>query len=489
MEESKKYITTNEASEKWGISQRRVATLCSDGRIKGAQKTGNTWIIPCNTAKPEDYRRSELGIKSSENEKIIKTAYENHVDFIRLQFTDIFGMLKSITIPVSQLESTLEKGRMFDGSSIEGFARIEESDMRLIPDIDTFCILPFSGESGKIASLICDVYTTEGLPFEGDPRYVLKKALRHAGEMGFSVDIGPECEFFLFNLDSEGNPVLTSPDSCGYFDVAPLDQGAVCRRKITKSLQEMGFEVEAFHHENAAAQHEIDWRYCNALEAADKIMAFKLAVKTIALENNMYASFMPKPMYGYAGSGMHVNISLSKDNKNIMGGNLEGGLSQQALYFIAGILKHAKGFCAITNPLVNSYKRLVSGFEAPTNISWSLHSRAPLIRVPSFTKNNARIELRNPDLSCNPYLAFALIIESGLEGIKNREKVPKEAVSLGTLPEDLFWALDELEKDSFVKDILGSKIAPVFISSKKSEWTSYKTMVTSWEIDNYLTKY
>lgn len=417
-----------------------------------------------------------------------KIANEN-VKFIRLQFTDIFGMMKCITIASQQLDQILEKGRMFDGSSIEGFARLEESDMVLIPDLDTFTVLPFSEKPAKIARLICDVYSTDGKPSKCDPRFVLKKAIEHAGKLGYTVNIGPELEFFLFGTDAEGRPILNTTDNCGYFEVAPVDYGAICRNEICLALEKMGFTVEASHHENGKAQHEIDFKYCEALDAADKIMTFKLAAKSIAQENNLYASFMPKPLFGSAGNGMHINISLSKNGKNVMWGSNEGNLSDTALQFIGGLLKHAPAFCAVTNPLVNSYKRLVSGFEAPTTIAWSVQDRSPLIRIPSFNAENARIELRSPDPACNPYLAFAAIIEAGLDGIENAIKPEKCGVSQGELPEDLISAVNELENDSCIKNALGDEISPIYINSKKNEWASYRTMVTSWELDKYLTRY
>ena len=428
--------------------------------------------------------------------EILKIAKENDVKFIRLQFIDIFGFVKSVCITLGQLERVLKNGCMFDGSSIQGFARVEESDMRLVPDLDTFCILPFSNEAGNMARLICDVYTTEQKPFEGDPRYILKKALNHAKELGYSVDIGPECEFFLFDKNENGQIQLTGNDSCGYFDVAPVDKGSLARRQICIALEKMGFTVEASHHESAPCQQEIDFKYSNALDAADKIITCKMAIKAIAAERNLHATFMPKPVYGIAGSGMHVNISLSNEKGNAMSGEEVANLSKDATYFIAGILKHAKGFCAITNPLVNSYKRLVSGYEAPTSITWALRNRSPLIRVPYFDAKHARIELRNPDCSCNPYLAFAAIIEAGLEGIINKLPVPAmlstsayELKDIDALPQDLYSAIEELKKDECILNALGPIISQVYIDFKEKEWAEYKTVVSSWEIENYLNKY
>ena len=460
-------------------------------------------IIVLNNGKPAirvsnpNNKNVPIFKKPYVKEDILAIAKENNVEFIRLQFADIFGFIKSITLPYAKLEDVLNNGCMFDGSSISGFARVEESDMRLVPDLDTFCILPFSENPGVVARIICDVYTTEGKPFEGDPRYILRKAIAHANELGYGVDIGPECEFFLFGLNEDESPNLKRLDSNSYFDIAPVDKGSLARRAICIALNKMGFEVEASHHESAPCQHEIDFRYCEALEAADKIMTCKMVIKAIARENNLHATFMPKPIYGVAGNGMHINLSLKdKKGKNAMGGNLEGGLSKEAHYFVGGLLDHAKGFCAITNPLINSYKRLVSGYEAPTSITWALKNRSPLIRVPHFEKGHARIELRNPDPSCNPYLAFACVIEAGLDGIINKTKAPKMLTEsayrkedIASLPVDLSIALEELKKDECIMKTLGPTVSEVFIAFKEKEWSSYKTIVSSWEVENYLLKY
>lgn len=435
-------------------------------------------------------------------EEILNLAKEENIEFIRLQFTDIFGMIKSVTITQDQLENVLENGCMFDGSSIEGFARIEESDMKLVPDLNTFTILPFLEEPGKVARIICDVYKGD-IHFEGDPRYVLKRAIKDAKDLGIEINVGPECEFFLFPQNKDGYPDLTIKDSCGYFDIAPVDRGSICRRSISLALKKMGYIIETSHHENGPSQHEIDFKYSDALDAADKIITFKLTTRAIAREQGLFATFMPKPLFGFAGSGMHTNMSLNRDGKNITKGDKEGGLSQEALYFIGGLLKHAKGFAAITNPIINSYKRLVSGFEAPTNIAWSIKNRSPLIRIPLATEKGARIELRNPDPSCNPYLALAAIIESGLDGIKNKIDPPKlvsnnifnyskdelKMKGIESLPENLHEAIEELKKDKVVLDALGVIVSDIYIDSKEKEWNTYKTIVTSWEYDEYLLKY
>ena len=389
-------------------------------------------------------------------EDILRIAQEENVKFVRLQFTDILGQLKNVAITVSQLEKALNNECMFDGSSIEGFVRIEESDMYLRPDYDSFVIFPWRPQFGKVARLICDVYRTDGTPFEGDPRYILKRAIKKAADMGYSFNVGPECEFFLFETDDAGNPTTISNERAGYFDLGPLDQGENARRDIVLTMEDMGYGVEASHHEMAPAQHEIDLEYAEALDAADNIMTFKLVTKTIAKRHGLHATFMPKPKFGISGSGMHINMSLAtEEGKNIFADeNGKIGLSDDAYHFIAGIMKHARGMSAITNPLVNSYKRLVPGYEAPVYIAWSAKNRSPLIRIPASRGNGTRVELRNPDPSANPYLVLALCLAAGLDGIKRKLKVPasvdcnifemtdeeRAASGIATLPENLYEA-------------------------------------------------
>ncbi len=347
-------------------------------------------------------------------EEIIRRVKEEDVEFIRLQFTDIFGMMKNLAITASQLEKALDNQCMFDGSAIDGFVRIEESDMYLYPDLDTFEIFPWRPQQGKVARMICDIYCPDGRPFEGDPRYILKKVVKEAQEMGYSFNVGPECEFFLFQTDDNGNPTTISHEKAGYFDLGPIDLGENARRDMILNLGEMGFEIEASHHEVAPAQHEIDFKYEDALKTADNIMTFKLTVKSIAKRHGLHATFMPKPKYGINGSGMHTNMSLSKDGKNIFcDENGELGLSKTAYQFLAGILEHVKGMTLITNPIINSYKRLVPGFEAPVHIAWSAINRSPLIRIPNTRGELTRIELRSPDPACNPYLVLALCLAAG----------------------------------------------------------------------------
>lgn len=436
---------------------------------------------------------------------IFRMVEEEDVEFIRLQFTDIFGTLKNIAITSSQLEKALDNKCMFDGSSVEGFVRIEESDMYLYPDYDTFEIFPWRPQQGKVARLICDVYTPDGKPFEGDPRWILKKTIKEANEMGYRFDVGPECEFFLFHTDDNGLPTTLSHEKAGYFDLGPNDLGENIRRDMVLTLEEMGFEIEASHHEVAPAQHEIDFKYDEVLKTADNIQTFKMTVKTIAKRHGLYATFMPKPKFGISGSGMHINMSLATEaGKNIFADEKgKIGLSDDAYHFIAGIMKHARGMSAITNPLVNSYKRLVPGYEAPVYIAWSAKNRSPLIRIPASRGNGTRVELRNPDPTANPYLVLALCLAAGLDGIKNKIKVPdsvdcniyemtpgeRRAAGIENMPADLKEAVDCLVADEFLCSVLGEHITTKYVEAKMKEWENYTTRVSQWEIDEYLYKY
>ena len=436
-------------------------------------------------------------------EDIFQMVEEEDVEFIRLQFTDIFGTLKNVAITASQLEKALNNKCMFDGSSIEGFVRIEESDMYLYPDLDTFTIFPWRPQQGKVARIICDVYCADGTPFEGDPRYILKRQIGKAAEMGYTFNVGPECEFFLFHQDENGQPTTITHEKAGYFDLGPVDLGENARRDMVLTLEDMGFEIEASHHEVAPAQHEIDFKYDEAMNTADNIMTFKLAVKTIAKRHGLFASFMPKPKCGINGSGMHINMSLSKDGKNIFDDvNGELGLSKEAYYFIGGIIKHMKAITVIMNPLVNSYKRLVPGYEAPCYIAWSATNRSPLIRIPASRGQETRVELRNPDPAANPYLALAVCLAAGLDGIKKEIEPPaevpeniyeldddeRESRGIESLPADLHDAIGELKKDAFIQEVLGQHITNKYIEAKEAEWMQYRTQVTGWEIEEYLYK-
>ena len=437
-------------------------------------------------------------------EDIIRIVNEQNVKFIRLQFTDIFGTLKNISITEKQLSRALDNQCMFDGSSIEGFVRIEESDMYLYPDLNSFVIFPWMDGENRVARLICDVYGPDRKPFEGDPRYILKRVLNEAAEMGFSFNVGPEAEFFLFKTDEHGKPTNIIHDEAGYFDLGPVDPGEPVRREMCLALEDMGFEIEASHHEVADSQHEIDFKYGEALATADNIMTFKLAVKTIAQRNGLHATFMPKPIFGICGSGMHINMSLTRDGKNAFYDESDSlGLSKTAYQFIAGVLEHIKGMTCITNPLVNSYKRLVPGYEAPVYIAWSARNRSPLIRIPTSRGAGTRIELRNPDPSANPYLAVAVALAAGLDGIKRKltppapvdcniygmSKKEREELNILSLPRNLAEAIGEMRNDSLVCDTLGEHICEKYIEAKELEWIDYTTCVHDWEVDSYLIKY
>ena len=438
-------------------------------------------------------------------EDIIRLVKEEDVNFIRLQFTDILGVIKNVEIPTSQLDKALDNKMMFDGSSIDGFVRIEESDMYLFPDLDTWVVFPWITGKGKVARLICDIYNADGTPFAGDPRTNLKRILKEMEEMGFThFNLGPEPEFFLFKLDERGEPSLELNDHGGYFDLAPMDLGENCRRDIVLELEEMGFEIEASHHEVAPGQHEFDFKYADAIKACDDIQTFKLVVKTIARKHGLHATFMPKPLFGVNGSGMHMNVSLFKGNENAFldeDGDMK--LSKTAFQFMAGIIEHAKGFTAVTNPTVNSYKRLVPGYEAPCYIAWSGQNRSPLVRIPASRGLSTRVEVRSVDPAANPYLAMAVLLGAGLDGIK-RELTPPKAVDrniyamnrkerkevgIEDLPGTLYAALDELQNDEVMSKALGSHILNNFVEAKEIEWDMFRTSVHPWEREQYLKMY
>ncbi|MEH7252362.1 type I glutamate--ammonia ligase [Neobacillus niacini] len=438
-------------------------------------------------------------------EDIKRLALEDNVKFIRLQFTDILGTIKNVEIPVSQLEKALDNKMMFDGSSIEGFVRIEESDMYLYPDLNTWVVFPWTAEKGKVARLICDIYTAEGKPFDGDPRNNLRRVLREMEELGFTdFNLGPEPEFFLFKLDEKGEPTLELNDQGGYFDLAPTDLGENCRRDIVLELEEMGFEIEASHHEVAPGQHEIDFKYADALTACDQIQTFKLVVKTIARKHGLHATFMPKPLFGVNGSGMHMNLSLFNNGVNAFydpTGDLE--MSDTARQFIAGILMHSPNFTAVTNPTVNSYKRLVPGYEAPCYVAWSARNRSPLIRIPSSRGLSTRVEVRSVDPAANPYLAMAVLLKAGLDGIINKmtppapvdrniyvmSKAERIAEGIIDLPATLAQALEQLKSDEVILSGLGEHIVEHFIEAKEIEWDMFRTTVHQWERDQYMSMY
>lgn len=443
-------------------------------------------------------------MEASAKNEILAKAREMQVKFIRLQFTDILGVLKNVAITIEQLEKALDGELMFDGSSIEGFVRIEESDMYLRPDPSTFVVFPWRPREGAVARLMCDVYNPDGTPFEGCPRNALKKVLAEAAEMGYSMSVGPEAEFFLFQVDENGQPTLKTHDNAGYFDLTPVDMGENARRSMVLTLEDMGFEIEASHHEVAPGQHEIDFKYGDALDVADKIVTFKFVVRTIAQRHGLHATFMPKPIFGINGSGMHCHQSLFEGNNNAFyDANSPDGMSQIAKYYIGGLMKHARAFAAITNPTVNSYKRLVPGYEAPVYIAWSERNRSPLIRVPAKRGLSTRIELRCPDPSCNPYLAIAAMLKCGLDGIKNKiepatpcEKniyhmsgAERAELGIGSLPASLMEAMQELSADEVVKSALGPHIFEKFMEAKTKEWDSFRVQVHPWEVEEYLSKF
>ncbi len=444
------------------------------------------------------------GKKFTEKEikEIIK---EQNVKFIKLQFVDINGQVKNMSIPSEHIDKALNNEIMLDGSSIKGFRSIETSDMFFHPDINSFQILPWRGTNGvNSARLICDIYNADGTPFEGCPRCNLKRVMQEAEKMGFSMNIGPEAEFFLFSKDKDGNVTTNTQDSAGYYDVGPEDLGEDVRSDIVLTLQDMGFDIEASHHEVADGQHEIDFRYADILTAADNVTTFRIAVKAIAAKHNLHATFMPKPIFGINGSGMHCNVSLFKDGKNAFYDEKgEYQLSDTAKYAIGGMLKHVKSITAITNPVVNSYKRLVPGYEAPVYLAWSLANRSALLRVPAKRGVSTRVELRSPDPACNPYLAFAAILETCLDGIRNQIDPPAPVESniykltskerkkqrIDALPGSLAEALDSMDKSLVAKAALGEHIFKEFMTAKKKEWDSFRTFVSQWELDRYLERY
>ncbi|MEP7327038.1 MAG: type I glutamate--ammonia ligase [Gemmatimonadota bacterium] len=434
----------------------------------------------------------------------MKLANQFGVDFLRLQFTDILGVNKNVEVPRSQFEKALEGEIMFDGSSIEGFVRIEESDMLLKPDLDTFRILPYEDEGGRVARLLCDIYTPDEKPFPGCPRMTLKRQVEKARRMGYAMMAGCEAEFFLFEKSPSGEATTVSHDSGAYFDLTPVDKGEEIRRVIVEQLEVMGFEVEAAHHEVAEGQHEIDFKYADALTTADNIATFKFIVRDVAHRYGFVASFMPKPIQGQNGSGMHTHQSLFKGKDNaFFDPKTDTKLSKIALSYIEGLLQHAQGFCAITNPLINSYKRLVPGYEAPVNVAWSMRNRSPLIRIPDRRGLGTRCELRMPDPSANPYLALTVQLAAGLDGIEKkmtaREPVNRNIFEMShrdrrkfkidELPRDLHEALEYFEKDDVITAALGEHLTERFIEAKRAEVLQYNLQVSKWEIDSYLGRY
>jgi len=433
-------------------------------------------------------------------EHVLKMVKEHDVKFIRLWFTDILGFLKSFTITVEELAGALEEGMGFDGSSIEGFARIDESDMVALPDPNTFQLIPWRPKEQAVARMFCDILKPGGEPFEGDPRYVLKRNLKRAADMGYTFYVGPELEYFYFR-DSNGTEPL---DAGGYFDMTPLGTATDVRRETVLTLEAMGIGIEYFHHEVASSQHEIDMRYTDALTMADNVMTYRLVVKEMAIKHGIYATFMPKPVFGINGSGMHVHQSLFKGERNAFfdKGN-QYHLSRIALCYIAGLLKHAPEITCITNQWVNSYKRLVPGYEAPVYLSWARRNRSDLIRVPEYRPGRekaTRIEFRSPDPACNPYLAFSVMLAAGLAGIEKEHECPgpveenvyemaaeeRQRRGIDTLPASLLEAILLTESSEVVRRALGDHVFHAFIENKKIEWDEYRTQVTEHELKRYL---
>jgi glutamine synthetase len=435
---------------------------------------------------------------------ILELAEAQQVRFLRLQFTDILGIIKNVEIPSSQFRKALKGDIMFDGSSIAGFVRVEESDMLLAPDLSTFQIFPWGDPAARVGRLICDITMPDGTPFSGDPRGALKRQLAAAKAQGYVMNAGMEAEFFLFKPTADGRPATDTHDIGGYFDLAPMDLGEDARRAIVDALEQMGFEVEAAHHEVAHGQHEIDFRYADGLRTADNIATFRFVVKQVARQFGLFASFMPKPVHGQNGSGMHAHQSLFRDGQNAFWDpQREWALSKTALHYIGGLLKHARAMTAVTNPLVNSYKRLVPGFEAPVNVAWSMRNRSPMIRVPERRGSGTRLELRTPDPSANPYLALTVMLAAGLNGLATeadwREPVntniwemsyrERRRLRVDDLPQSLHEACDELEKDDVICGALGEHITQQFLAAKRAEWEEYNQQVTEWEMSRYLARY
>ena len=443
-------------------------------------------------------------MKKNSRQAVLDRLDKDEVRFLRLQFTDIMGANKNVEVPQSEFGKAVDGQILFDGSSVEGFARIEESDMLLKPDLSTYVLYPWEEETGQVARLICDIYNPDGTPFSGCPRLTLKRVCEKAHRMGYTMQAGPEPEFFLFQRAENGEPTVRTHDKGGYFDLTPIDRGEDARRAIVTALEAIGFAVEAAHHEVAPAQHEIDFLHKPALETADNIATFRFVVRKVALDFGLHATFMPKPIFGINGSGMHVHQSLFKNGRNaFFAKSAPDGLSRVGRGYIAGLLKHSREFCAITNPLVNSYKRLVPGYEAPTHIAWSEQNRSPLARVPARRGKGTRVELRMPDPACNPYLAMTVMLAAGLDGVEQKldpgEPVNKNIFTMShrerrrhkidSLPDSLGQAVSVLSRSKFIREVLGDHIFKNFVEAKKAEWAEYIALVHDWEVERYLAAY
>jgi glutamine synthetase len=473
----------------------------SRGRRAGDTQGRSAALIPEHKVRRPAEERQYGGFGRLERSELLKLLTEYSVRFLRLQFIDVMGVLKNVEVPRSQFEKALDGDIAFDGSSIEGFVRVEESDMILRPDSGTLVVYPWSDTDNRVARLICDVYTSDGEPFAGDPRRVLKRQLETARALRYEMMAGAEAEFFLFHRAVDGSPTRITHDAGGYFDLTPVDLGEVARRDIVTTLELMGFEVEASHHEVAPGQHEVDFRYADALTTADHLATFKFVVRNIAFHHGLHATFMPKPIYGQSGSGMHTHQSLFRDGENAFYDATDAeGMSAVMRQYAAGLLRHARSMCAVTNPTVNSFKRLVAGYEAPVNVAWSHHNRSPLVRVPARRERGTRLELRMPDPSANPYLALAVQLAAGLDGIR-RELEPPETIEkniwtlsvrerrryrIQELPRDLGEAITLLKRSSFVRECLGDHVVQYFVAAKEAEWQDYSAQVHEWEIERYL---
>lgn len=426
-------------------------------------------------------------------EDIIRIVEEEDVEFIRLQFVDIFGLLKNMAVTASQLDSVLNNRCVFDGAAINGFDTMQVDELVLVPDLDTFTIFPWRPQRGRVARFICDVQYPDGTPFMADSRYILKQVIGEAAKEGYTLNAGPESEFFLFDMTEDGEPTTRTKEKGGFFDIGPVDAGENARRDIVLSLAEMGFEMESSYHSHEASQHHIDFKFDDGIHTADNIMTYKLTVRTVAKRHGLHATFMPKPNYGKKGSAMFFNLFLCKEGKNIFSDPEEAyGLSREAYWFMGGIMRHIKGLTLINNPIINSYKRLVPGYNAPVNISWSRKNRAPLMRITSSGEMGPRVALRSPDGSCNPYLVLAGCLAAGLDGIKNQIEPPtcideqEEGQDFDILPRTLLEAIKEFEKDAFLQRVYGEQLSQIFIEKKKEEWNAYSEQVTAWEVDQYL---
>jgi glutamine synthetase len=469
---------------------------------KAADGTVATSLVPEHKVR----RRAEAvparaGLSAEEVKRLLTA---QRVRFLRLQFIDVQGKLKNVEVPASQFDKALAGDIMFDGSSIEGFVRVEESDMFLHPDLATFVVFPWGDAENAVARVICDVRTADGKAFEGDPRAVLKRQIEAAAKLGYEMMAGVEAEFFLFHRASDGSPTRQTHDAGGYFDLTPVDLGEVARRDIVNVLEMMGFEVEAAHHEVAPGQHEIDFRYADALTTADNLATFKFVVRNIALQHGLHATFMPKPIFGQNGSGMHTHQSLFRGGENaFFDADAPDQLSKVMRGYVAGLLRHARAICAVTNPLVNSYKRLVPGYEAPVNVAWSHHNRSPMVRVPARREKGTRLELRMPDPAANPYLALAVQLAAGLDGVRRRAEPPepidkniwtlsvreRRRYKIQELPRDLGEAIGLCKRSAFVREALGDHVFQQFVNAKEQEWQDYIAQVHDWEIDSYLASY